>query len=305
MVKTVSDLKAAVAAEFPRNNIPGWATYFDTNIEQWIYELCDFPFWFLEQRPSPAFFSNFPIVDYTVIPLQYGQWALNGWLILVPGQTIYSLAAPFEEDHEAGGATWWSIFRAASINSAKLHDDSGYALQDLEMLGSNVFQSRFLTYGGSGGGEPQYMTLRTTESGSSLVVWPRPTKNYALSVSWTMREAPIYTRPTDPTTQYSKFLSFAPTAIQYKALAQTASFFDEQDMMAKFLMGLYGQGSPKTDMNSVTQAGGIIGKLKEETLAMHRQTQQQAGWYQSQAQAIGRRDSYGNSRVPYGFGYRL
>ena len=304
MKQTVAQLMTSVANTFPRGNISGWQSYFNTNLEVWLYELCDFPFWFLVQNPSPNFWGNFPICNYASIPLPYGQWAATGWLILEQGVSLYSMATPFEEDNEAL-TPWWSIFRAASLDVVKLHDHTGRELQDLEVLPANDFYSRYY-YSGSTicKGMPKYCSLRTTESGSSIVIWPKPDKPYPLSVTWTLRESPPYISPSDSNT-YAKFLSWAPNAVLYKCLAQTASFFNESEMRKEFEAQLYGTpGVPKGDFNSITQVGGIIGALKEETYRKGSQRHQQAKFYGSCAKATGRHNPYsGGLTMPIGYGY--
>ena len=294
----------SVSNTFPRGNISGWQNYFNTNLESWLYELCDFPFWFLCQNPSPAFWGNFPITDYTSIPLPYGRWAATGWLILDPGVSLYSMAAPFEEDHEALTA-WWAIFRAASLDVVKLHDSTGRDLQDLEVLPANEFYSRYYYSGTSiTRGQPKYATLRTTEAGSSIVIWPKPDKEYPMSVTWTLRESPPYTAPTS-TDVYAKFLNWAPSAVLYKCLMQSASFFNESEMRKEFEQQLYGSpGVPKADFNSIMQVGGIMGALKEETYRKNTQRHQQAKFWPSCARATGRHNPYSGGRaMPMGYGY--
>jgi hypothetical protein len=306
--QTVSELMANVSAAFPRTQTLGWQNYFNTNLEAWLYELCDFPFWFLVQSPSPAFWSNFPLTQdqYPAIPLQMGQWALSGWLILEPGVTQYSMAAPFEDENESVSA-WWSIYRAASIDTARLHDDNGMQLCQLFNIPANEFVNRYqFGWGNNGNGPPQYCTLKTTESGSSIVVWPKPDRFYPLAVTWTMRESPPYISPTPPGNTYAKFLNWSPPAVYYKAMLQTASFFNELEMKKEFAEQLYGKlGAPKSDFSAMTDVGGIIGALKEETYRKNSSRQQQAAYYKSSAQATGKRNPNGWGAIPYGYGYRL
>lgn len=304
---TIADLKTNVANTFPRQASPGWNTYFDTNLPQWLYELCDFPFWFLIQSPSPAYWANFPITDYTTVVLQYGDWALNGWLVLQTGIGTYSIAAPFEEDHEADNISapgWWDIFQASQIMSAKLHDDDGTMLCDLEVLPPNAFHARIMI-GESNGGTPRFMTLKTTESGSYINLWPRPYKQFSLAISWAMRESPVYLRPGDYVDQYSKFLNFASQAVYYKCLYHSADFFDEDGMMKKFSEQLWGMnGLPKVDTNAITTVGGIIGRLKDETYAKNDQSQKQIPWFGSCKRATGRGNGNRYGWGPYG-GYYM
>ena len=153
------------------------------------------------------------------------------------------------------------------------------------------------------GGEPRYMTLRTTESGSQVVVWPRPDKQYSLAITWVLRESPPYTNPVNQQV-YAKFLNWAPTAVLYKCLAETASFFNEVEMKKEFEMRLYGTPGPKADFSAIENIGGLIGGLKEESERQNRQIHQQAKFWPSLARASGRHNPLAGGKVlPFGYGY--
>lgn len=306
MKQTISQLKTNTANTFSRGNIAMWSNYFDTNLESWLYELCDFPFWFLRQEPSPAFWSNFPIHDYDALPRVYGDWVATGWLIARHGVTLYSMASPLEEDYE-DQPTWWEIFRAASIDSAKVHDQTGRIVQDLELLPSNEFYDRFY-YGSSSNssGAPKFMTLRTTERGSSIVLWPRPDREYPISIKWTLRESPPYQSPQNNSDQYARFLTWAPSAVLTKCLLQTAIYFNEADMAKDYAAQLYGINGPKMDYSAITAIGGLLGRLKEETYRKNSQQHQQMKVWPSAAVATGRHNPMtGGRAIPLGFGYVL
>ena len=94
--RTIAQILTEVERTFPRKSL-GWQNHFNASIEEWIYDLCDFPYWFLVQRASPDFAATFPIATPSAIPLRFQRWCGSGWLKLQALQSRYVVSAPFEE----------------------------------------------------------------------------------------------------------------------------------------------------------------------------------------------------------------
>lgn len=295
---TVPELKTAVMQQYPRATA-GSSRHFDTNLERWIYELCDFPFWFLSQRPSPDFFSNFPISDYSTIPRKFQQWCDIGWLITEPGQSTYIIGAPME-DEQALTANWWGLSRASQLEFVKVFNDNGTVRHDCKVCTENWLYSHFEP---NTTAPPHYAVLQTRETYSRIILHPTPDKAYPIMVQYSLRECPLYTSLTDGVAR-SRFLNFAASAVQYKCLYHMADFFDEQGHMDKFSIHLLGAPFKKGDITSQSAIGGIIGKLKQETYDKAAQLTDSVAWYPSIGAAVGRGSNYRRYRPPNG-GYWL
>lgn len=278
---TIPQLKSQVLT-YPRTNAQS-RQMFDEQIERWIYELCDWPFWFLSQRPSPTFFSHFPITgnDFTGVTRVFGDWAEIGWIILRPGQSVYIFANP-AEDEQSSSPDWWSYSRVNQIDFIKIFNDNGTIKSDLDITSENLFFSRIDTTSQSA---PRMAMLQTGETYSKVCFHPAPDRYYAAAVQFSLREAPLYTSITDSITR-SRFCNYAASAVYYKVMAHMADFFNESEDLNKYLTFLLGAPAKKGDWKSESATGGIIGKLKQESRAKADQLSDVVAWKKSANQAL-------------------
>lgn len=279
---TVPQLKTAVRQQYPRFTSQA-SDYFDTNLERWIYELCDWPFWFLSQRPSPSFFSRFPITDFTTLTMKFERWADIGWLIAQPGVSTYVFGAPME-DEQANSADWWALARVAQIEYCKVFNPSGTFRHDCTVCSENWLYSNFEP---TTPGPPRYAILQTRETYSRLTIHPTPEQYYPMQIQFSLRECPIYNSITDGVAK-SRFLNFAASAVMWKCLFHMADFFQEAGDMAKYATYLWGDPAKRGDLSSASATGGLIGKLKQETYDKAAQLSSTQAWCGSSREALGR-----------------
>lgn len=292
---TIEAVKARIISKFPRASAD-FSTIMDSEIETWIAELADaFPFWFLTMYPGTSMQNLFPFttVDLTHPAPIAGRWIDVGWLIVQPGVSVYDIYAPLE-DSEAANPTWWHPVKVNMVDYIYEFTNNGQFISSLPIPEYEDCLA-FISYKKTA--RPQQVTWRSDEAKSQLVFSPTPDKYYIYAVQFSIKNPPNYV---DGLVTRNRFLTNAPGAVMAKGMLEAARFFDEAQLVDKWESVLYGQPLGTEGISNVGAVGGILGRLKKETIRRGYQAREQVQSYRSMALATGSNLGMSQSRFRFG-----
>ena len=292
---TIEAVKARVITKFPRASAD-FSAVMDSEIETWIAELADaFPFWFLTMFPGTAMQNLFPVttVSLTSPPPIVGRWVDTGWLVVQPGVSVYDIYAPLE-DAEATNPTWWAPAKVNMVDYVYEFTNNGQFVSSLPIPEYEDCLT-YISYKKTA--RPQQVTWRSDETKSQLVFSPTPDKYYIYAVQFSLKNPPNYV---DGAVHRNRFLTHAPGAVQAKCMLEAARFFDEAQQVEKWESVLYGQPLGTEGISNIGAVGGILGRLKKDTIRRSYQAREQVQSYRSMALATGSNLGMSQSRARFG-----
>jgi len=282
---TLAELITEIGREFPRFN-PEAQAMVEANVESWVNDLCDFPFWFLVNRPNLQFMTGFPVTLASLTPLA-GNWVSNGWLRTSLGVNRYQVYMPLEDNY-AGSSLWYAPARVKNIQFCKEFNENGRFMYDLSFSSPDWSLTNYSYTTPGSTNRPVGCWLEQTETGSYLVLHPVPlTEQRLYAVQFELSTCPWYASVSSPADIKNRFMNYAPQAVLYKCLLHVAQYYDEKGMAKNFERILYGD-PPRGEAKSNYPYKGIMGKLVEETREMHKQLNKSIPYYPSLSSAYGR-----------------
>lgn len=255
---------------------------FNDSVPFWIDELCDFPYWFLCMKPRAAG-SVFPLANTLALttPL-IGSWVCNGWLRTVPGQTLYTIHAPYEDKSTTSAGRYYEA-NVRKLDYVKHFTEKGEFLADLPVANSSE-TLRFVNFDTTQ--EPLMASLEQHEDISYISFSPTP-KDYGLyAVKFSLSSAPLFQVGSAPEV-YNRWMTYAPQAIKYKCLMHVAEFFHESTMRREYQEFLLGN-PPDGEDRGGKAIQGELARLKRETRQKYQQDVRFMQHWDSARQAIGR-----------------
>lgn len=285
---TVAELKRNVFEKFDRTNskIEG---IFDRQVETWMQELAkEHPWFFLRHFPLEVSEQAFPLNLATVVRKRE-NWISPGWLVTEAGQGSYLICAPNEHEQWSSPSWWVDVF-ADRIWFVKRFDDRGVFMDDLEVVSRD---RAFSNTTSATTGEPEFVYLTTTESGSWINFTRVPDKRYLYAVEFQRVRHRNYLSGFD---YYNTMLTNAPRVVELYCLIQVAGYFNEPQMSDRSERELYGV-PPKGLHLAINQKTGLIGGLVNDSQKAIKQHNSTLRWHKSARMAVGRKG--GNNRPGY------
>lgn len=283
---TLAEVKAQMQVRFPR-----WSSEFDTqvdtNMESWLYELSDYPYWFLTISPGDLLTTASAPINLAGLPNRGpsgSQWVDAGWLRTVNGQAVYDFYHPLDlEQYQAAPTTaaWFQPCKIQLVDYVLEFDQNKNfvnfipVMDMMDALGSTPFLQN---------NRPMQAIWRKSETKSSLIFQPTPNAAYLYAVQFVLSNPPIYNSGGQ---NYNRWLTFCPEAVVLYGLMKAAEHFQEPQLQAKYEEELYGT-PPKGMVHKQAAKPGILGRLKKETAKQKERMYQKLRWYESQTEAVGR-----------------
>lgn len=282
---TLAEIKAQIQSRFPR-----WSSEFeamlDTNIESWLYELSDYPYWFLTIQPGDLLSTTSAPINLAGLPNRGpagSQWVDSGFLRTVAGQAAYDFYHPLDmEAYQAspGTASWFQPCKIQLVDYVQEFDSNKNFVNFIQVadmadaLGYNPYRQS---------NRPVQCVWRKTETKSTLIFQPTPDKAYLYAVQFVLANPPIYSTGGQ---SYNRWFTFCPEAVVLYGLMKAAEFFMETTLQEKYEQELYGSPPKGANLKAAPKLG-ILGRLKKETARQKEKMYQKLRWWESQAQATG------------------
>lgn len=283
---TMAEVKAQIKARFPR-----WSDDFDalvdTNMESWLYELSDYPYWFLTVQPGDLLSTASAPMNLAGLPNRGpagSYWVDSGWLRVVPGRAVYDFYHPLDMEQYQAAPTVAAWFQPCKIQLVDyvLEFDANRNFVNVLQVADMVDALGYSPYLQSN--RPVQCVWRKTETKSSIIFQPTPNKEYLYSIQFVLSNPPIYNSGGQ---LYNRWFTFCPEAVVLYGLMKAAEFFLEPGLQEKYEQELYGN-PPKATNIKVAPKAGILGRLKKETARQKEKMYQKLRVYESMAAAIGR-----------------
>lgn len=282
---TLAEVKAQIQTRFPR-----WSDEFsaivDSNMESWLYELSDYPYWFLTIQPGDLLTTASSPVNLAALPNRGpsgSYWVDAGWLRTVANQAVYDFYHPLDmEQYQASPATaaWFSQCKVQLVDYLIEYDSNKNFVNVLQVadmvdaLGYSPYRQA---------SRPTQAVWRKSETKSQLILQPTPDAAYLYACQFVLSNPPIYQSVGQ---YYNRWFTFCPEAVVLYGLMKAAEHFQEPAMQEKYEQELYGS-PPKGMLAKQAPKQGVLGRLKKETQRQKERMYQKLRWYESQAAAQG------------------
>lgn len=288
---SVAQVKERIIERFPTKSAK-FENRVEDNIEDWIRNLAEtFPYWFLTVYPGHRLIPSFPYASPTAlgaITPRAGNWVDAGWLVTTPGQAVYDVYHPLETD-EVDNVDWWELCKIQMIDFVYEFTPSGAFNGSLPVP---EFESGLLMTAFKNQTRPRMVMWRNTESKAQIIFNPTPDKQYLYVIQYVIKDPPMYEdegvdEVGNPIVR-NRFLTAAPEAVVLYGLMKHAQLNVEGGMSKSYAEELFGAaGEAFGGGNGNPPTGGLLGRLRKDTIKRRKKAREMMEQYTSVSQATG------------------